>query len=166
MSREIFFRVPFKIKMYKRKNKNREKGVALLVVLFIVMVATILSLGFLARSDTELACGENMLLRTQMDYLAESGLEHAKGRIWAKDPNVAGQWTSQLAAGSSDYYDVVVSPRVPPFDPNDPNRPCTYQITSTAYREKNGQRVGESVLKGQLYVDPPTGLSFRSIRRN
>jgi hypothetical protein len=164
MSRGIFFRGLSE--MYKSKNKNREKGVALLVVLFIVMVATILSVGFLTRSDTELACGENMLLRTQMDYLAESGLEHAKGRITAKDPNAAGQWTGQLTAGSSDYYDVVVSPRVPPFDPNDPNKPCTYQIISTAYREKNSQRVGESVLKGQLYVDPATGTSFRSIKRN
>jgi hypothetical protein len=152
--------------MYKTKNKNRQKGVALLVVLFIIMVATILSVGFLTRSDTELACGENMMLRTQMDYLAESGLEHAKGRILAKDPNAVGQWTSQLVAGSNDYYDVVVSPCVPPFDPNDPNKPCTYQITSTAYREKTGQRTGESILKAQLYVDPLTGASFRSIKRN
>ena len=55
-----------------------QKGTALLVVLFIVMAITILSLGFLSRSDVELACGENMILKTKMDYLAESGLEHAK----------------------------------------------------------------------------------------
>ena len=65
--------------MNAKKNKNSRQGAALLVVLFIVMVITILSLGFLSRSDVELACGQNMILRTQMDYLAESGLEHARG---------------------------------------------------------------------------------------
>ncbi len=64
----------------KIQNAGRP-GVALLVVLFIVMVITVLSLGYLSRSDVELACGENMILRTQMDYLAESGLEHARGLI-------------------------------------------------------------------------------------
>ncbi len=65
----------------KPMKRKKRKGVALLVVLFIVMAITILSLGFLSRSDIELACGENMILRTQMDYLAESGLEHARGLI-------------------------------------------------------------------------------------
>jgi hypothetical protein len=46
--------------------------VALLLVLLIIMAITILSLGFLSRCDTELACGRNMLLRTQMDQLADS----------------------------------------------------------------------------------------------
>ncbi|MBA7693960.1 hypothetical protein ES703_102560 [subsurface metagenome] len=64
-----------------RNDGRNKRGAALLVVLFIVMAITILSLGFLSRSDVELACGGNMILRTQMDYLAESGLEHAKGLI-------------------------------------------------------------------------------------
>ena len=65
--------------MIRTKCKNSCKGAALLVVLFIVMAITVLSLGFLSASDMELACGQNMILRTQMDYLAESGLEHARG---------------------------------------------------------------------------------------
>ena len=70
--------------MRNKKYKTHRRGVALLVVLFVVMVITILSLGFLSRSDGELACGQNMVIRTQMDYLAESGLEHAKGLILRK----------------------------------------------------------------------------------
>ena len=69
--------------MIKQRIKlhNARSGAALLVVLLVVMVITILSLGFLSRSDVELACGQNMVLHTHMDYLAESGLEHAKGLI-------------------------------------------------------------------------------------
>jgi len=125
---------------------------ALLVVLFIVMAVTILSLGFLSRSDVELACGQNMILRAQMDYLAESGLEHARGLI-INDSNFSGDWSAgwQLSVDSNDYYDVDVL-LVDPCDPN----VCDYEITSTAYRDKNGVRVGESILKAELHIDPDT----------
>ncbi len=121
---------------------------ALLVVLLIVMAATILSLGFLSRSDVELACGENMILRTQMDYLAESGLEHARGLILnPQDVNSeywAGDARQQLAAGSDDYYDVSVVKL----------GECNYQITCDAYREKNGEKTGRSGLEAELRFNP------------
>ncbi len=142
----------------------RRKGVALIVVLFLVMVATILSLGFVARSDVELSCGKNMILRTQMDYLAESGLEHAKGLI-LNGQSAEGSWTDQLVSGSSDYYRVTVSARHPSFNPHKPNQPWSCQIASTAYREKNHEKIGESTLRAELYVDPLKDAFFRSIER-
>ncbi|MDD5327769.1 MAG: hypothetical protein PHY02_08160 [Phycisphaerae bacterium] len=132
--------------MKNRRNRTNRKGMALLVVLFIVMAITILSLGFLSRSDVELACGENMILRTQMDYLAESGLEHARGLI-LNDSNCLGNWEvagQQLTAGADDYYDVAVVK----------SGAYNYQITSDAYREKNGERVGRSSLEAELRLDP------------
>ena len=149
---------------YKRKNR---KGAALLVVLFVIMTIVVLSFGFLSKSDVELSCGVNMILRTQMDYLAESGLEHAKGLITG-DPNNYSQndWVAsgqQLTAGS-DYYDIDVDVLVAP-DPCDPNEASNYSITSTAYRNKDGDRVGESVLTAELLVDPLEGEFFRSIQR-
>ena len=121
---------------------------ALLVVLFIVMAATILSLGFLSRSNVELACGENMILRTQMDYLAESGLEHAKGLILNPQDVDSEYWAGdarqQLAAGSNDYYDVSVVKL----------GECNYQITCDAYREKIGEKTGRSGLEAELRLNP------------
>jgi hypothetical protein len=125
-----------------KKAKVKRKGSALLVVLLIVMAITILSLGFLSRSDVELACGENMILRTQMDYLAESGLEHARGLI-LNDSNYLGNWAvsgQRLINGSDDYYDVNV---VKLGD-------CNYQITSDAYRGSNKM----SSLNAELRLDP------------
>ena len=130
----------------------KRKGSALLVVLFIVMTITILSLGFLSRSDVELACGENMILRTKMDYLAESGLEHAKGLILNPQDIDSEYWTGdmqqQLAAGSDYYYDVNVVKL----------GECNYQITCDAYREKGGERTGSSSLKTELRLDPCIAL--------
>jgi len=92
--------------------KNR-RGVALLMVLLIVIAIAVLSLGFVSRCDTELACGQNMLLRTEMDQLADSALQHARGLILKPQELSSEYWTGgvgqQLVADSPDYYDVTVT---------------------------------------------------------
>ena len=127
---------------------SHKRGAALLVVLFVVMAITILSLGFLSRSDVELACGGNMILRAQMDYLAESGLEHTRGLILNPQDVNSEYWEGavrqQLVADTDDYYDVNVVKL----------GECNYQITCDAYREKNGEKIGRSGLEAELRLDP------------
>jgi hypothetical protein len=134
--------------MFGERNKTARRGYALLVVLLIVMAIAVLSMGFLARSDVELACGQNMIIKTQMDYLAESALEHAKGLILNPQDVTSEYWTGaarqQLFAGSNDYYDVSVTKL----------GELNYQITSTAYREKGGEQVGRSSLTAKLRLNP------------
>lgn len=132
----------------KNKNNKNRKASALLIVLFIVMAITILSLGFLSKSNVELACGENMILRTKMDYLAESALEHAKGLVLNPQDLSAEYWTGanaqQLVTGSEDYYDVNVLK----------TDLYNYQINCTAYREKDGEQIARSRLGAELRLDP------------
>ena len=139
--------------MNGRRNKINRRGAALLVVLFVVMAVTVLSLGFLSRSDVELACGRNMILRTRMDYLAESGLEHARGLILnPQDVNSeywAGAVGQQLVAGSDDYYDIKVV-----RDDSVPTNRCNYIIDCNSYRLKAGEKVGRSSLEAELRLDP------------
>jgi hypothetical protein len=139
--------------MKAKYQKNTRDGAALLVVLFIIMVITVLSLGFLSQSDVELACGENMILRTQMDYLAESGLEHARGLILNPQDISSEYWTGatglQLIAGSNDYYDVEVI-----RDDSNPDDLCNYIIDCNSYCLKNGERVGFSGIRAMLRLDP------------
>ena len=144
----------------KNVRRGNRQATALLVVLLIVMAATILSLGFLSRSDVELACGQNMILRTQMDQLAESGLEHARGFVLNPQDVGSEYWTGaellQLVEGSDDYYDVNVTKI----------GQCNYQVTSDAYRKKNGEKIGRSRLKAEIRLDPCvafwTGSSWTS----
>ena len=138
--------------------RNRCRGVALLMVLLIVLAITILATGFLAGTDTELACGANTLLRMQMDQLAESGLEHARGLVLHPHDVPADFWTSgamdqQLAADSRDYYDVRTT-----RDANQPTDYCTYDITCQAYRLAGGEKTGQSRLAATLRLDPCIGL--------
>ncbi len=134
------------------KTKLGKKGAALLIVLFIIMVITISSLGFLSRSDVELACGQNMALRIQMDYLAESGLEHAKGLILNPQDISSEYWTGatdqQLVAGN-DYYEVAVV-----RDDSDPTNLCNYIIDCNSYRLRSGEKIGRSNMRAELRLDP------------
>jgi len=144
------------ISMNANKNITAREGFALLAVLMIVMVITVMALGFLSRSDVELACGENMVMRTQMDYLAESGLEHARGLILNPQDIGSEDWTAtaqQLVAGSADYYDLVVTRDT---DPNgtDPTYRCNYTIDCNSYRLSGGERIGRSNLRATLRLDP------------
>jgi cytoskeletal protein CcmA (bactofilin family) len=136
---------------------HREKGVALLMVLLILIAITVISLGFLTRCDTELACGQNMLLRTQMDQLADSALEHARGLVLQPQDAAWEYWTGaqgqQLMAESSDYYDVNVA-----RDESNPNERRNYSIRCEAYRWSGTQKIGISRLAAQLRLDPCAAL--------
>lgn len=136
----------------------RRRGVALLMVLLIVLAITILATGFLARADSELACGTNVLLRLQMDQVAESGLEHVRGLVLHPQDVPATFWTNgatgqRLVETSRDYYDVRVS-----WDPNRATDYCTYDITSEAYRVVEGRRTARSRLAATLRLDPCIAL--------
>jgi hypothetical protein len=136
-------------------SKNSRPGAAMLVVLFVLMAATLISLSFIARSDVELACGRNVGLRMQMDYLAQSGLVHAKALITNPqdaDTEPAGYWAGdnalQIEAGD-DYYDLTVA-----RDDSDPADRCTYDIQSLAYRLQDAQKIAQSYLNARLRLDP------------
>ena len=139
--------------MNSKINKKVRPGVALLVVLFVVMAITILSLGFVSRSDVELACGQNMLMRTQMDYLAESGLEHARGLILnpqdVSSEYFTGAAAQQLIVDSRDYYDIQVV-----RDDSDPTDRCNYIIDCNSYRMEGGEKTGRSDIRARLRIDP------------
>ncbi|MHC4394068.1 MAG: LamG-like jellyroll fold domain-containing protein [Planctomycetota bacterium] len=142
--------------MNNKKDTTSRKGAALLIVLLVVMAITILSLGFLSRSDVELACGANMLLRTQMDYLAESGLEHARGLILNPQDVGSEYWTGvmgQQIVSGDDYYDIEIT-----RDDSVPTDRCNYIIDCNSYRLKSGEKVGCSNLRARLRLDPCVAL--------
>ncbi|MHC4149260.1 MAG: hypothetical protein ACYSR5_07240 [Planctomycetota bacterium] len=138
--------------MRDRRNRRDREGVALIVVLFIVMAVTVLSLAYLSRSDVELVCGQNMILRTQMDYLADSGLEHARGLLLGCQDVSSEYWTGadglQIVPGCDDYYDVNVVKL----------GECNYEVHCEGYRMKSGEKIGSSKLMAEVRLDPSIGL--------
>ena len=140
-------------------NKNCKSGAALLIVLFVIMVITMVGMGFIASTDSELACGNNMVLRVQMDNLAKSGLEHAKGLLtnpWDVSVSSGKYWLGQTGIrfdGGNDYYDIQILKDSAGTTPR-----SQYAITSTGYRTRNGDRIGQSSLSAKLRFDPAIAL--------
>ena len=136
---------------------SHRRGIALLMVLLIVMAITIISAGFIAKTDAQFACGQNIDMRMQTDQLADSALEHARGLLLQPQDVATPYWTGgqllQLAAGSPDYYDVGVS-----RDTSDPTDYCTYHVTCEAYRLREGEKAGSSRLWAKLRLDPCIAL--------
>lgn len=143
--------------------KRSRSGMAMLVVLFMVMAIAVISVGFMTRSDTALACGRNFCVRNEADYAAWGGLEVA----WAvvQDPNTldtlmeesGGSLTGQQLDGDSDiYYDLTIG---------DPDADI-YSVTCTGYKRLDGQDRARSTLYGELYFDTDSGAAYYvSVRR-
>lgn len=132
----------------KYKSHNNAKGMVLIIVLILVGVITIVGLGFIVRGDTELAFGQNMEMKADMDYLAESGLAHGRGMLLAPQDTAGEFWAGangcQLVSGSSDYYDVTVSKQ----------DNLNFQITSNAYRMQSGSKFAANNITAKLRFDP------------
>lgn len=132
---------------------------AMLMVLFIVMAIAVISSGFIARSNAELASGRNVCLRNEADYVAWAGLEHARALVISpENTDVLDSWTGtglQLDIGSSQYYDLTINSPVEEVaaDPNDPST-YTYSIQSSAYIQSGGAIRARSVLDAKLFFDP------------
>jgi hypothetical protein len=129
------------------KYNNNAKGMALVIILALVMAIVVIGLGFIVRGDTELLCGQNMELAADVDYLAESGLEHAKGLImYPQDlatEYFTGATAQQLVSGD-DYYDVSVTKL----------SELNWRITSLGYRQIGGNRTAQNSLTANLRLDP------------
>lgn len=132
--------------------KNQpNRGAVLLVMLIVIFTGTVLSLGFLSRSDLQLAASNNTTTRCEIDYLAESGLDYAKVQILSPQGEEDEYWSGvtgeQLVPDSDNFCDVNVI-RVNSMD---------YEVISRAYQQKDSEKTARSSLKSRLRLDPCIG---------
>ncbi len=144
----------------KIQHRSSRPGIALLVMLIIVATVSVLSFSFVMRADSELSCGENTILRTEMDYIGQTALNYAKALIvnpqdvtTGTDGYWLGDTDLQLEKGSDDYFDVQVVRSVTGSTPE-----CTYNVTCQGYKLSGESRVSETKLTAQLRLDPCIAL--------
>lgn len=89
---------------YSRWTKRSEKGIALLMAIFVLMLISVVALSMLLSSGTESSIAGNYRLATQTFYAAYAGMEEARGRMWAKNPNAFGALLpSPMSVGTALY---------------------------------------------------------------
>lgn len=133
----------------------KSRGMAMLSVLFIIIAIVVVSMGYLHRSDMAVASGHNMVLRTECDYLVWAGVEHARAKIQAAEPNaLLSSWSAsglQLESGSNLYYDVSIS------EPNNSTGVYVYPFVCEAYVLGATDKQARSALTGRILYDPNDG---------
>jgi hypothetical protein len=142
---------------------TRRRGAALMVVLVVTMMITVVSLGFLARSDTELASGDNTALRLKMDNLARCALEYGRAFTINYGPATISSPAAQVSeSGAKDYWKVTFS-GAPVANAVDATwfggvATYTYTVTTEGYRLINSQRVAQSVLQAKIIFVNDAGV--------
>lgn len=69
------------------RNRRREAGIALLISIFILLLISVVAIALIVASGTESSLAGNYRSATGVYYAALGGLEEARGRLLAKDPN-------------------------------------------------------------------------------
>lgn len=74
-----------------RKTRRRsEKGIALLIAIFVLLLISVVAISLLVSSGTETALGANYRSSSTMYYAALAGLEEVRGRLLPRNPNYIG----------------------------------------------------------------------------
>jgi len=74
--------------MNRERNTHRhpEKGIALLIAIFVLLLISVVAIALLVSSGTETALGANYRSSSTVYYAALAGLEEARGRLSPKNP--------------------------------------------------------------------------------
>lgn len=75
------------LKAKSRKSRKQEKGVALLISIFVLLIISAVGLAMVFATATESSLAGNYKLSTTARYAAMAGLEEARGRMLPKSPN-------------------------------------------------------------------------------
>src|SRR5258706_16385504 len=76
--------------MTKTKSRSRsERGVALIIAIFSLMLISVVATALIVTSGTQSALKSNYKSAMHAFYDAKAGLEEARGRLWATNPDSA-----------------------------------------------------------------------------
>src|SRR5277367_4728119 len=76
-----------RMKMDRKTRRSSEKGIALLIAIFVLLLISVVAIALLVSSGTETALGANYRTSSTVYYAAIAGLEEARGRLLPKNPN-------------------------------------------------------------------------------
>lgn len=93
------------MKKERKTRRQPEKGIALLIAIFVLLLISVVAIALLVSSGTETALGANYRASSTVYYAALAGLEEARGRLLTKNANYFGPGIipSPLAAGQTFY---------------------------------------------------------------
>lgn len=89
------------MKQERKTRRRSEKGIALLIAIFVLLLVSVVAIALLVSSGTETALGANYRSSSTVYYGALAGLEEARGRLLPKNPGYFGASVPALAYGTT-----------------------------------------------------------------
>lgn len=103
------------------QNRRQESGIALLIAIFVLLLISVVGIALVVSSGTESALAGNYRSSTGVSYAALAGMEEARGRLLAKNPNSLSKVANFLPPPGTQwdipYVRYILNPG--PGDPND-----------------------------------------------
>jgi len=69
------------------RKQQKERGIALLISIFILLLISVVAIALIVSSGTETALAGNYRSATGVYYAGQAGLEEARGRLYSKNPS-------------------------------------------------------------------------------
>jgi hypothetical protein len=88
------------------RNRGREAGIALLISIFILLLISVVAIALIVASGTESSLAGNYRSATGVYYASLAGLEEARGRLLAKDPNSFKNTASYMLPPPGTTFDI------------------------------------------------------------
>jgi hypothetical protein len=83
----------------RKATAKSERGVALFIAIFALLLISVVALALMVMAGTETALNSNYKSSVQAFYDAKAGAEEARGRMWSGNPNAFGGFV--VASGST-----------------------------------------------------------------
>jgi hypothetical protein len=108
-----------------KARRGPERGIALLIAIFVLLLISVVAIALLVSSGTETALGANYRASSTVYYAALAGLEEARGRLLPKNPNYFGASivspSTQFPLGQTLYVlNRLSGDNIVPWDPSNP----------------------------------------------
>lgn len=158
------------MKEARKTRRGSEKGIALLIAIFVLLLVSVVAIALLVSSGTETALGANYRSSSTVYYAALAGLEEFRGRLLPKNPNYIGLTDpsaipSPFPLGQATYLiNGLPGETVSPWDSSNPYYDNQYQTEFSA--PPSSWQAVNSVWNNGAMGAGLTGPMFKWVRIN
>ena len=153
-------------------NNRRERGAALLIAIFALLLVSVVAIALIVSSGTDSALASNYRTSTGAYYAALAGIEEGRGRLLWKNPAFLNNTVANFVPGNGAVLDVhqvlyIINPvggeAIVPTDPTNP-------YADTEYGSEFTWGLAGATIQGPVNSVSPTstlpGPSFKWVRIN
>ncbi len=144
---------------------NAERGVALLIAIFALLLISVVGIALIVSSGTDTALARNYRASTNAYYAALAGMEEARGRLLPTNPNFIPMPAVPMPLSQVVYIINPVGGET--VAPDDTSNPATYP--DTQYKQEFGVDVSTRVVTKYTSVSSIAGLpgpAYKWVRIN